>query len=95
MNAIAGYEGSHIVRGLLALSPLLFQRPGEMRQMEWEELDLDNALWEIPGHKLKMGEPHVVPLSRQAIEIIEGVQPLTSWGTVRLRQRTPAKNTSQ
>jgi integrase len=80
MLAIEQYEGGHIVRSLLALSPLLFQRPGEMRQMEWKEIDFENKQWEIPARKMKMREPHIVPLSKQAIVILKDIQPLTSWG---------------
>lgn len=96
MKAIQRYEGTHMVRALLALTPLLFQRPGEMRQMEWQELNVDNALWEIPAAKMKMGEPHSVPLSRQAIAIIEDVRPLTSWGDYvfanERRRKTPVSD---
>lgn len=80
LRAIDGYEGTHIVRALLAITPLLFQRPGEIRQMEWQEVDFDKKQWEIPGHKMKMGEPHIVPLSKQALKILENIHPLTSWG---------------
>lgn len=80
LQAIYGYEGTHIVRALLAITPLLFQRPGEIRQMEWEEVDFGKKQWEIPAHKMKMGEPHIVPLSKQALKILEDIHPLTSWG---------------
>ncbi|WP_430230844.1 tyrosine-type recombinase/integrase [Nitrosomonas communis] len=47
----------------------LFVRPGELRHAEWVEIDFDKKEWRIPGHKMKMKEQHIVPLSRQAIEI--------------------------
>jgi integrase len=78
--AIDKYEGTHIVRSLLAMAPLLFQRPGELRQMEWKEIDFDNKQWEIPAEKMKMREPHIVPLSKQTIAILKDIHPLTSWG---------------
>lgn len=75
--AIDGYSGSYIVKLALQLSPLVFTRPGELRQMEWSEVDFDNALWSIPAEKMKMKEPHLVPLSRQAIKILKDVHKLT------------------
>ena len=69
MRAIKGYKGGPIVRTALQLTPLLYQRPGNLRMMEWTELDLDNALWTIPSMKMKrtklakeQGEAHTVPL---------------------------------
>lgn len=80
MAAIRSYRGSPIVRGALALSALLFQRPGEIRRMEWSEIDFDAAEWSIPATKMKMRRPHVVPLSEQAIAILHELQPLTGHG---------------
>jgi integrase len=80
LKAIDSYEGTHIVRSLLAITPILFQRPGEIRQMEWKEIDFDKKQWEIPAHKMKMGEPHIIPLPKQAITILKDIKPLTSWG---------------
>ena len=96
LRSIDSYEGTHIVRTLLALTPLLFQRPGEIRQMEWEEIDFDKKQWEIPAHKMKMGEPHIVPLSKQAITLLKEIHPLTSWGKYvfsnERNRRTPASD---
>ena len=75
--AIDGYVGSYVVRLALQLSPLVFVRPGELRHMEWKEVDFENALWSIPAEKMKMREPHLVPLSKQAIKILEELQKLT------------------
>ena len=80
MRDIDHYKGTHIVRALLAITPLVFQRPGEIRQMEWKEIDFDKGLWEIPASKMKMKEPHIVPLCSHAIMILKDVQPLTAWG---------------
>jgi integrase len=80
MRDIDRYQGTHIVRALLAITPLVFQRPGEIRQMEWKEIDFDKGLWEIPASKMKMKEPHIVPLCSQAIAILKDIQPLTAWG---------------
>ena len=52
MRAIAKYEGQPLTRAALELSALLFQRPGNIRQMEWAELDIDGGLWTIPAAKM-------------------------------------------
>jgi len=70
MVAIDGFEGTATVKAALRLSPLVFGRPGEVRHMEWMEINWDTALWEIPSLKMKMRQPHVVPLSTQALEIL-------------------------
>ncbi|MEI2771854.1 MAG: hypothetical protein V9G98_14295 [Candidatus Competibacter sp.] len=58
------YEGSFVTRCALQLAPLLFVRPGELRQAEWPEFDLEAAEWRIPAHKMKMRHAHIVPLAR-------------------------------
>jgi integrase len=78
--AIDGFQGTPSVKAALSLSPLLFCRPGELRQMEWKEIDWDEKLWEIPGEKMKMGQPHIVPLCKQAIAILQEQQLLTGNG---------------
>jgi integrase len=80
LRAIDDYTGSFVVRCALKLSPLLFVRPGELRHAEWAEIDLDEAVWLIPGHKMKMKEDHLVPLCNQAIEIFEELKALTGDG---------------
>ena len=77
LRAIDGYSGSYVVKLALQLSPLVFVRPGELRHMEWTEVDFDEALWSIPAEKMKMREPHLVPLSQQAIKILEEIRKLT------------------
>ena len=56
---------------------MLFVRPGELRRAEWAEIDLDAAVWSIPAAKMKMKEPHIVPLCRQAVEILTELKELT------------------
>ncbi len=80
LRAIDGYEGSLIVRSALRLAPLVFVRPGELRKAEWSEIDLDAAEWNIPGEKMKMKQPHLIPLSNQAVEILRELHPLTGGG---------------
>ena len=52
-------------------------RSGELRGALWEEFDLKDAVWRIPTERMKMGTGHIVPLSRQAIEVIEAIRPIT------------------
>jgi integrase len=61
---------------LCGLLPLVFVRPGELRHAEWSEIDFENAEWNIPAGKMKMREPHLVPLSKQAIEILTELKKL-------------------
>jgi integrase len=70
LRAIDGYEGQSSTVLALRLAPHVFVRPGELRYAEKLEFDLDQAIWKIPAGKMKMRQPHVVPLSRQAIVII-------------------------
>ena len=81
LRSIDAYSGSMVVRAALQLSPLLFVRPGELRTMQWDELDWQKSRWEIPASKMKMREPHVVPLANQSAEILEALRPLTGRGT--------------
>jgi integrase len=98
MCAIHGYSG-HPVTGLaLKLAPLVFVRPGELRAAEWSEFALGNAEWRIPGARMRMGEPHIVPLSRQALAILRELQPLARGGrylfpSLRTRDRPMSDNT--
>ncbi|MBA0238687.1 tyrosine-type recombinase/integrase [Stenotrophomonas maltophilia] len=77
LRAIDAYAGDASTRAALRLAPLVFVRPGELRHAEWSEIDLDAGEWNIPAHKMKMREPHLVPLSSQAVAILRDLQPLT------------------
>lgn len=77
LQAIDDYQGSFVVKCALKLAPLLFVRPGELRKAEWSEIDFDVAEWNIPGSRMKMKEPHLVPLASQAVEILRELKPLT------------------
>lgn len=78
--AIDEYRGTPVVKAALQLSPLLFQRPGEIRAMEWAEINWDAKRWEIPAEKMKMRLPHIVPLSDQSLHILEELYRLTGRG---------------
>ncbi len=80
LRAIDGYDGQIMTMCALRLAPLTFVRPRELRHAEWLEIDLDNAEWKIPAHKMKMNLPHIVPLSRQAVDILMEIKPVTGDG---------------
>ena len=77
LRDIDAYQGGFVVKCALRLAPLLFVRPGELRQAEWSEIDLEACEWNIPGAKMKMKIAHLVPLSRQAVEILKELKLLT------------------
>lgn len=72
------YEGTLPVRCALRLAPLVFVRPGELRHAQWEDIDLENGEWRYLVTKTKT--QHIVPLARQAIEVLEDLKPLTGRG---------------
>jgi integrase len=80
MRAIQGYDGSIIIKCAMHLGILTFVRPGELRQAEWSEFDLEKAEWKIPAAKMKMDRPHVVPLSEQALEVLAQIRSITGSG---------------
>ena len=83
LRAIDGYTGSLVTKSALRLAPLVFVRPGELRRAEWAEIDFEHEggpLWSIPADKMKMRDPHVVPLASQAVAILRELQPLTGGG---------------
>jgi integrase len=80
LRAIHGYRGHPVVEAALQLAPLVFVRPGELRAAEWSEIDLEAREWRIAAHRTKMRQPHLVPLSRQAVAILREVGPLTERG---------------
>lgn len=78
MRAIHDYQGSHVVRCALRLTPLVFVRPGELRHAKWADIDFAAAEWRYFVTKTKT--QHIVPLSRQAVEVLEDLRPLTGSG---------------
>lgn len=80
LRATDAYQGSLVTKCALKLAPLLFVRPGELRNAEWSEFDLEGAQWNIPAEKMKMREPHLVPLAPQALHILRELQALTGHG---------------
>jgi integrase len=74
LRAIDNYQGDISTKYALMLAPLVFVRPANIRFMEWSEIDFEKKIWRIPADKMKMRTPHIVPLSRQAIEILKEVK---------------------
>lgn len=86
LRDIQAYSGNVITRAALQLSPLLFQRPGQLRLAHWEDVNLDQAVWRCPPEKMKLREwkkrdnrtpTHLVPLPTQAVAILRDLLPLT------------------
>ncbi len=73
LRAIDDYQGTPIVRAALKLSALLFCRPGELRHMTWGEVNFQEARIEIPAERMKMSEPHIIPLARQALATFQSL----------------------
>jgi integrase len=80
LRVIDSYEGHSVTLTALKLMPHVFVRPGELRLAEWSEFDLDAAVWTIPTRKTKIRRAHSVPLSRQALGIIAGIETNTRLG---------------
>jgi len=74
LRAIEAFEGHANTRAALRLLPHVFVRPGELRHAEWADFDFDKALWTIPPHKTKMRRAHTIPLSRQALAILQTLE---------------------
>lgn len=79
LRAMFSYQGSHVVRCALRLAPMLFVRPGELRRAKWSEIDLVAAEWRFRVSKTET--EHIVPLAKQALEVLRELQPATGDGT--------------
>ena len=77
LRAIDDLDGQPTTRAALQLIAVTFVRPGELRHAEWKEFDIPNAVWNIPAEKMKTNRPHRVPLSRQAVTLIDDLQEIT------------------
>ncbi|MCE4510325.1 integrase arm-type DNA-binding domain-containing protein [Xanthomonas hortorum] len=80
LRAIEGFCGQPVTHAALKLAPLVFVRPGELRAAEWDEIDLDAAVWRIRPERMKMKSAHLVPLSSQAVAILRDLHALTGGG---------------
>lgn len=77
LRAIDEYQGSFVVKCAMQLAPLLFVRPGELRAAKWSEIDFESAEWSVPAETMKMKVAHLVPLSTQALKVLNELKPLT------------------
>lgn len=98
LRAIDGYRGDISTEFALRLLPLTFVRPGELRLAEWGEFDLPGSEWRIPPARMKMKALHVVPLSKQAVALLQDLHHLTGQGrlvfpSVRSADRAISDNT--
>jgi len=105
LRAIDGYTGHPVTRAALQISALLFQRPGNIRAMEWSWIGFDRSMLTIPAEAMKRtihgkinGRPHFVPLAPQAVAILKEIQPLTGHGryvfpSMRTGERPMSDNT--
>jgi integrase len=98
LRAMEDYEGTPETRAALELLALTFVRPGELRAAEWTEFDLDSALWEIPGGRMKMRKPHRVPLAPRAVSLLKELRKLAGqckflFPSVRSVARCMSENT--
>lgn len=96
LRALWGYQGTPVVNAALKLAPLFYARPGELRQARWADIDLEAAEWRYTASK--KGNPHIVPLATQAVDILRELQPLTGRGVyvfpgLRGRDRAMSANT--
>lgn len=98
LRAIDSYQGHFVTKCALRLAPLVFVRPIELRSGAWKEIDFETATWKIPAEKMKMRRDHLVPLSRQAVAILQELFPLTGRGryvfpSIRTSERPMSENT--
>lgn len=77
LKELKNYEGHPVTRLALTLLTITFVRSGELRFATWDEFDLNNKMWRIPAERMKMGTEHLVPLSRQAIAVLEDLKQYT------------------
>lgn len=87
LRSMRAYKGGPIVRTALLITPILYQRPGNLRMMEWAEIEFEKSIWTIPSKKMKrrikekeLGDDHSVPLPAQVIKLLKELHPLTGHG---------------
>jgi integrase len=91
LRAIEVYRGKVVTRLAMKLLALTFVRTSELIEGRWEEIDFEGRRWNIPAERMKMDTPHIVPLSRQATEVLELLQPLTGGELLFPGDRDPKK----
>ena len=90
LTKLDNYDGELQTRLAFRFLVLTFVRTGELRGAEWKEINLDKAEWRIPAARMKMRDPHIVPLSRQAVAVLRKMKDLTGqWNFVFPNQHKP------
>jgi len=92
------FEGTYVVQTALKLTPYVFLRPGELRNLEWVEIDFTQKQIKLPADKMKMRQVHIVPLSKQAVLLLEDIYQVTGRGkyvfpSIRTNLRPISNNT--
>ena len=77
LRSMEVYQGTHVTRLAMKLMALTFVRTSELIGAKWAEFDMEAARWDIPAARMKMRDPHIVPLASQAIEVLEMLRLLT------------------
>lgn len=98
LRAVDSFEGQPATAAALRLLPIVFTRPGELRQARWSEVSFEEAVWRIPAERTKMRREHVVPLPRQALAILSDLRAITGKGdllfpSIRSAHRPMSDNT--
>lgn len=81
LRAMDTLDAGPVVKAALSLAPILFVRPGELRQAEWAEVNLEAGEWNIPAARMKTRQPHLVPLAKQAVAVLRDLHPIIGGGT--------------
>jgi integrase len=95
LRATDGFDGQPTTRAALQLMALLFPRPGELRAAEWQEFDLEGAIWTIPGGRMKMRLPHRTSLPQQAVNILQQLYGVTGHQALVFPGLIPGKPISE
>ncbi len=82
LQRLAAYEGDPTTAAALSLLMFTAVRPGELRGARWDEIDTDRALWRVPAERMKMKTEHTVPLSQQALAVLEEMRAISGQGTL-------------
>ncbi|NCO04308.1 MAG: tyrosine-type recombinase/integrase [Alphaproteobacteria bacterium] len=80
LNKLDNYQGRDYIKIAMGLQILTFVRPGELRNAPWSEIDFENKIWRIPAKRMKMRRDHIVPLSKQALNLLAHLKGITGSG---------------
>ena len=78
LRSVEVYKGTHVTRLALKLIAFTFVRTSELIGAKWAEFDLESARWHIPAERMKMRTPHIVPLAKQILDVLETLRTLTA-----------------